>query len=283
MLLGCRSACSSWDGIFPKGSCSAPRTVTSRRPTGICACRRRRRCEAYLWDRLARRFVGCPSREQGRKTRAHRQSRHQDRAPHPSRGAARRRLVAGGRRVRGARHAGAALRRGRKQPGAWRHGPEGRHHAYPLRPAADLRGTWRDGVFKGTRYGPGGQKREQFEFSEEFPAMDSYSTNVRCEAKEGRYHAQLSLSVERGKLKSLDWHAVEPGGQTCKVVASGQQPLRGGLRFVSNGCRLTLRDAGELIALSAENCSTHCGAEAHLEPLLVDRRGNCELLRLGAR
>ena len=31
--------------------------------------------------------------------------------------------------------------------------------------------------------GPG-QKREQFEFSEEFPAMDSYSANVRCEAKE---------------------------------------------------------------------------------------------------
>lgn len=150
-------------------------------------------------------------------------------------------------------------------------------------PIAELRGTWRDGVFKGTRYGPGGQKREQFEFSEEFPAMDSYSTNVRCEAKEGRYQAQLSLSVERGKLKSLDWRAVEPGGQTCKVVASGQQPLRGGLRFVSNGCRLTLRDTGELIALSAENCSAHCGAEAHLEPLLVDRRGNCELLRLGAR
>ena len=109
------------------------------------------------------------------------------------------------------------------------------------------------------------------------------STNVRCEAKEGRYQAQLSLSVERGKLKSLEWRAVEPGGQTCKVIASGQQPLRGGLRFVSDGCRLTLRDTGELAALSAENCSAQCGPEAHLEPLLVDRRGNCELLRLGAR
>ena len=87
--------------------------------------------------------------------------------------------------------------------------------------------------------------------------------------------------MERGKLKSSTG-AVEPGGQTCKVVAR-TAALRGGLRFVSNGCRLTLRDAGELIALSAENCSTHCGAEAHLEPLLVDRRGNCELLRLGAR
>ena len=32
----------------------------------------------------------------------------------------------------------------------------------------ELRGTWRDGTYKGTRYGPGGQTREEFEFSEEF-------------------------------------------------------------------------------------------------------------------
>lgn len=150
-------------------------------------------------------------------------------------------------------------------------------------PIAELHGTWRDGVFKGTRYGPGGQKREGFEFSEEFPAMDNYSARVRCEAKEGRYQSQLSLAVEKGRLKSLEWRALEPGGQTCTVVASGQQPLRGGLRFVADACRLTLRDAGEFVALSAENCSAHCGAEAHLEPLLIDRRGRCELLRLGAR
>ena len=150
-------------------------------------------------------------------------------------------------------------------------------------PIAELRGIWRDGVFKGTRYGPGGQKREDFEFSEEFPSMDGYSARVRCKAKEGRYQAQLALSVEKGKLKTLEWRAVEPGGQTCTVIASGQEPLRGGLRFVSDGCRVTLRDAGEFVALSAENCSAKCGAEAHIEPLLVDRRGNCELLRLGAR
>jgi hypothetical protein len=150
-------------------------------------------------------------------------------------------------------------------------------------PTAELRGIWREGVFKGTRYGPGGQKREDFQFSEEFPSMDGYSARVRCKAKEGRYQAQLALSVEKGKLKTLEWRAVEPGGQTCTVVASGQEPLRGGLRFVSDGCRVTLRDAGEFVALSAENCSAKCGAEAHIEPLLVDRRGNCELLRLGAR
>lgn len=150
-------------------------------------------------------------------------------------------------------------------------------------PIAELRGIWRDGVFKGTRYGPGGQKREDFEFSEEFPSMDRYSARVRCKAKEGRYQAQLALSVEKGRLKTLEWRAVEPGGQTCTVVASGQEPLRGGLRFVSDGCRVTLRDAGEFVALSAENCSARCDPEAHLEPMIVDRRGHCELLRLGAR
>ena len=35
------------------------------------------------------------------------------------------------------------------------------------RPAtATLQGTWSGGVFKGARYGPGGQERERFEFSE---------------------------------------------------------------------------------------------------------------------
>jgi hypothetical protein len=147
----------------------------------------------------------------------------------------------------------------------------------------ELRGTWREGVFKGTRYGPGGQKREEFEFSEDFPSMDDYSAKVRCEVKEGRYQSRLSLSIEKGKLNNFEWRSVEPGGQACTVQASAQEPLRGGLRFVSGSCRVTLRDVGDFVALSADNCAALCGAEAYLEPLLFDRRGNCELLRHGAR
>lgn len=147
----------------------------------------------------------------------------------------------------------------------------------------ELRGTWRDGTYKGTRYGTGGQKREEFEFSEDFPSMESYSANVRCEAKEGRYESRLNFSVRSGKLGSFEWRSLEPGGQACTVVASEQQPLRGGLRFVSGDCHVTLRDAGDFVALSAGNCAAQCGAEAYLEPLLIDRRGNCELLRHGAR
>jgi hypothetical protein len=152
------------------------------------------------------------------------------------------------------------------------------------RPAiGELRGTWRDGVFKGTRHGPAGQRREDFEFSEEFPSMAGYSANVRCETKEGRYQSRLSLSIDKGKLNSLEWRAIEPGGQVCTVAAPAQQPMRGGLRFVAGSCRLTLRDVGEFVALSAAGCAALCGAEAYLEPLLIDRRGNCELLRHGAR
>ena len=55
------------------------------------------------------------------------------------------------------------------------------------------------------------------------------------------------------------------------------------LRFVAGGCSITLRDAGAFVALRADDCAAHCAAEAHLEPLLIDRRGNCELLRHGAR
>jgi hypothetical protein len=154
---------------------------------------------------------------------------------------------------------------------------------YGRPPTGELRGTWRDGSFKGTRHGPGGQKREEFEFGDAFPSMDAYSARVRCEAEEGRYRARLDLAVESGKLKKLEWRSTEPGGQSCNVVASEQQSLPGGLRFAAGACRITLRDVGEFVALRAENCAAQCTGEAYIEPMLVDRRGNCELLRYGPR
>jgi hypothetical protein len=149
-------------------------------------------------------------------------------------------------------------------------------------PIAELRGVWREGSYKGTRHGPAGQAREEFEFSEEFPSMEGYSARVRCEAKEGRYQAKLAFAVANGKLRQFDWRATEPGG-SCSVVASGQEPMRGGLRLVADGCRVTLRDVGDFVALSADNCGAQCLGDLHLAPLLIDRRGNCELLRHGAR
>jgi hypothetical protein len=154
---------------------------------------------------------------------------------------------------------------------------------YGRPPTGELRGTWRDGAFKGTRHGPAGQRREDFEFSDAFPSMDGYSARVTCEAEEGRYRSRLELAVESGKLKKLDWGSTEPGGQSCSIVATGQEPIRGGLRFAAGGCRITLRDVGEFVALRAENCAAQCAGEAFIEPMLVDRRGNCELLRYGAR
>ncbi len=147
----------------------------------------------------------------------------------------------------------------------------------------ELRGTWRDGVFKGSRLGTGGQMREEFEFSEEFPGMEDYSARVRCEAKEGRYQARLNYRVANGKLESFEWRAVEPGGQACTLAGLAQETMRGGLRFSAGGCRVVLRDLGDFVVLSAERCASQCAAEAYLEPMLVDRRGNCELLRHGAR
>ena len=147
----------------------------------------------------------------------------------------------------------------------------------------ELRGTWRDGTFKGARHGTGGQWREEFEFSEDFPAMEGYSANVRCEAKEGRYQSRLNYSISNGKLGSFEWRAVEPGGQACTLAAPAQEAMRGGLRFAAGSCRVTLRDLGDFVVLSAESCAAQCGPEAYLEPLLVDRRGNCELLRHGVR
>jgi hypothetical protein len=139
---------------------------------------------------------------------------------------------------------------------------------------AELRGTWRDGAFKGARFGPGGQRREEFEFTEEFPALDNYSATVRCEAKDGRYESRLALAIDKGALKSLEWRSLDPDGQVCTVNASEQQPMRGGLRFVAGACRVTLRDVGPFLALRAESCAAHC----EMGTLFIDRRGHCELL-----
>jgi hypothetical protein len=148
------------------------------------------------------------------------------------------------------------------------------------RPATgELRGTWHGGAFKGTRYGPGGQERERFEFSEEFAPLDGYSAGVRCDAGDGRYASSLAYSVESGKLKHLQWRSqVAPGGHSCVVTGLKQQPFKGGLRFAAGRCSVTLREAGEFVRVAAENCAAQCGSEAYLEPLIVDRRGRCQLL-----
>jgi hypothetical protein len=151
---------------------------------------------------------------------------------------------------------------------------------YGRPPVATLQGTWTGGTFKGGRYGPGGQQREQFAFSETFPAMDAYSANLRCEVEEGRYASTLALAVEGGKLKSLDWRStVAPGNHSCALHGLEQRPHNGGLRFAAGRCSVILRDLGEYVRLSAEDCADQCGSQAYLEPLLVDRRGGCQLIR----
>jgi hypothetical protein len=147
-------------------------------------------------------------------------------------------------------------------------------------PTGELRGTLRDGVFKGTRFGSGGQERERFEFTENFPAMDGYSAKVRCEAGDERYASTLEYAVEAGKLNALEWRSKVPSsGHQCVVKASEQRPLKGGLRAAAGSCAITLRDLGEQVKVSAENCASLCGSEAYLETLLVDKRGHCRLLR----
>ena len=155
---------------------------------------------------------------------------------------------------------------------------------YGRPPSATLQGTWADGVFKGGRYGPGGQQRERFEFNEAFPSMEAYSANLRCEVSEGRYASTLALSVDSGKLKSLEWRSkVSPGDQPCALTGLEQRPFNGGLRFAAGRCSVTLRELGEFVRVTAEDCSAMCGSQAYLEPLLIDRRGNCQMLRPAAR
>jgi hypothetical protein len=151
-------------------------------------------------------------------------------------------------------------------------------------PTGELRGTWRAGQFKGQRYGPGGQERERFELAEEFPPMEGYSAEVGCEAADGRYGSSMKFAVESGVFKSFEWRSrVEPGGHQCAITNARQQVVKGGLALVAGECRVTLRDLGDYVKVAAESCAAACGSQAYFEPLLVDRRGNCRLLRPEAR
>lgn len=151
-------------------------------------------------------------------------------------------------------------------------------------PVGELRGTWRGGTFKGTRYAPGGQERERFEFSEDFAAMDAYSGNVRCDAGDARYASSVSLAVESGKVQSIDWRSrLAATGHACQLANLQQEPWKGGLRLASGRCAVTVRDLGDYLRLAAENCHEFCASQAYLEPVLVDRRGSCRLLRPESR
>lgn len=144
--------------------------------------------------------------------------------------------------------------------------------------SGELRGVWRGGSFRGSRYAPGGQEREHFEFSEEFPSLERYSADVHCQLRE----AKLDYSVADGRVQSFDWRAGN-GGQSCRASGLAQQPMKGGIRLASGGCRITLRDLGQGVRVSAEGCAEQCADPTKLEPLLVDRRGNCEPFQPRAR
>jgi hypothetical protein len=144
----------------------------------------------------------------------------------------------------------------------------------------ELRGLWRERSFRGTRYAPGGQERERFVFSEEFPSLAGYSATTRCEAREGAYASRLAYAVEAGAVRSFEWTArVDPGGLSCRLTNLVQEPMQGGLQLASGGCRVTLRDLGERLRVAAENCAAQCAVPGGLQAMLVDRRGNCELFR----
>lgn len=144
----------------------------------------------------------------------------------------------------------------------------------------ELRGLWRDGSFRGTRYAPGGQERERFQFSENFPSLAGYSGATSCAARENGYDSRLAYAVEGGAVRSFEWSArLAPGGQSCTLANLVQEPMQGGLRLASGDCRVTVRDLGESLRVTAENCAGQCAVPGGLQPMLVDRRGSCELFR----
>ena len=114
--------------------------------------------------------------------------------------------------------------------------------------------------------------------------MEGYSATIRCDAADARYASNLQMAVEAGKLQSFDWRSkVAPSGHACNIANLQQEAFKGGLRFSAGRCNVTLREVGDYVRIAAEDCVEQCGSQGYLEPLLIDRRGNCRLLRSESR
>lgn len=159
-------------------------------------------------------------------------------------------------------------------------------------PTATLQGIWHDGVFEGMRYGPGGQPRERFTFSATFPSMANYSAAVHCAVTEGDYSAALAFVFRKGRLRpgSLSWTSRDAvSGQVCVLggTAVRQEADARGLRFrlgtratgTGANCTISVHDLGEALRVSAAGCNAYCGAQARIEPIVVDGEDTCRLLR----
>ena len=152
-----------------------------------------------------------------------------------------------------------------------------------------LQGTLRDGKLTGVRLAPGGQERERFEFSEEFASMDGYSGALRCETSDSRYASSLAFAVDAGRLRagSFEWRSrIAPSGHTCGIDERdtlAQAAIAGGLRFAAGKCAVTVRDLGDHLRVSAEDCAAVCGSQAYFEPVLLDKRGGCTLMHPSQR
>ena len=107
---------------------------------------------------------------------------------------------------------------------------------------------------------------------------------MACAATEGRYRSTLGFAVQAGRVSEFSWESrTAPGGHVCAVSGAKQQSAKGGIALAAGHCRITLREVGEYVKVAAEDCAELCGSQAYLEPVLVDRRGHCRLLRPEAR
>ena len=202
--------------------------------------------------------------------------------------AAPRRRLAAHRRIPAAADDDAALPRGRAQPAAGRHHAEGGHHRHPLRPARDRRAARH--LARRRRSRARATARAARSASASSSARNSRRwtpTARRCAARRatGATPPSLGYAVEAGRLKSFEWRSkLAPSGHTLHPRQPGAAAVRRRPAFAPARCtRHAARARRVRDGRGGKLRRRLCGSQAYLEPLLVDRRGHCRLLRPEAR
>ena len=179
----------------------APLPAGDRLAPARAARRRRYEVDRALCSAFCRRRRLPRSKRDARADRAARRARC---AARPLRAAAAGRRGARDRRLPGAADAAAALPGGRAQQAARRHGPQGRQHADPLRPAGDGDAAGhldRAASSRACASAPRGRSASASSSAKRFPRWKPTARSVRCEVSEGRYASTLAL---RGRERQAE-------------------------------------------------------------------------------